>query len=55
MYEYEKKVDFEEAFDAMRSKVSKSTWLDSIYRLKEMWAECYMLDIFFTRNVKYTT
>ena len=25
-----KKADFEEAFDAMRLKVSKSSWLDSI-------------------------
>ena len=41
-----KKADFEEAFDAMRLKVSKSTWLDSIYILKHKWAECYMLDVF---------
>jgi zinc finger SWIM domain-containing protein 3 len=46
MYQYEKKTEFEEAFDAMRGKVSKSTWLDSIYMLKHKWAECYMLDVF---------
>ena len=46
MYEYEQEVDFEEAFAAMRGKVSKSTWLDSIYILKHKWAECYMLGVF---------
>jgi len=46
MYQYEEKADFEEAFDAMRLKVSKSTWLDSIYMLKHKWAECYMLNVF---------
>jgi zinc finger SWIM domain-containing protein 3 len=46
MYEYEQEADFEEAFDAMRGKVSKSTWLDSIYMLKHKWAECYMLGVF---------
>jgi hypothetical protein len=46
MYQYERKVEFEEAFDAMRGKVSKSTWLDSIYMLRHKWAECYMLDVF---------
>ncbi|XP_062185944.1 protein FAR1-RELATED SEQUENCE 5-like [Phragmites australis] len=46
MYEYEQKPEFEEAFDAMRRKVSKTTWLDSIYMLKDKWAEWYMLDIF---------
>jgi len=55
MYEYEQEADFEEAFAAMRGKVRKSTWLDSIYMLKHMWAECYMLGVFFTRNAKYTT
>ena len=46
MYQYEQKADFEEAFDAMRLKVSKSSWLDSIYMLKHKWAECYMLNVF---------
>ena len=46
MYQYEEKADFEEAFDAMRLKVSKSSWLDSIYMLKHKWAECYMLNVF---------
>jgi hypothetical protein len=46
MYQYERKVEFEEAFDAMRGKVSKSTWLDSIYMLRHKWVECYMLDVF---------
>jgi zinc finger SWIM domain-containing protein 3 len=26
--------------------VSKQTWLDSIYKLKEKWAECYMKYVF---------
>ena len=30
----------------MKGKVSKSTWLDSIYMLRHKWAECYMLDVF---------
>ena len=46
MYQYEQEAHFEEAFDDMRLKVSKSTWLDNIYMLKHKWAECYMLDVF---------
>jgi len=47
-YQYEQKADFEEAFDAMilKVKVSKSTWLDSIYMLKHKLAEYYMLNVF---------
>ena len=30
----------------MISKVDTQTWLDSIYKLKEKWAECYMRDVF---------
>jgi zinc finger SWIM domain-containing protein 3 len=46
MYEYEDEAAFEEAFNNMRSKASKQTWLDSIYKVKEKWAECYMKDVF---------
>jgi zinc finger SWIM domain-containing protein 3 len=46
MYGYEDKESFEEAFDIMRTKVHKQTWLDSIYKVKEKWAECYMRDVF---------
>ena len=35
MYGFEDKTTFEEAFDIMRSKVRKQTWLDSIYKVKE--------------------
>ena len=35
MYGYEDKTKFEEAFDILRSKVHKQTWLDSIYKVKE--------------------
>ena len=35
MYGYEDKAAFQEAFDLMRSKVHKQTWLDSIYKVKE--------------------
>jgi zinc finger SWIM domain-containing protein 3 len=35
MYGYEDKAKFQEAFDIMRSKVHKQTWLDSIYKVKE--------------------
>jgi zinc finger SWIM domain-containing protein 3 len=41
MYAYEDKESFEEAFDIMRTKVHKQTWLDSIYKVKEKWVECY--------------
>jgi len=48
MYNIEDKEAFEEAFDSMRNKVdkNKSSWLDSIYKFKEKWAECYMRDVF---------
>ncbi|XP_024311366.1 protein FAR1-RELATED SEQUENCE 5-like isoform X1 [Brachypodium distachyon] len=46
MFEYEDKAEFEQKFDLMRKKVSKQTWLDSIYKFKEKWAECYMKDVF---------
>ena len=46
MYGYEDKEAFEEAFDIMRTKVHKQTWLDSIYKVKEKWAECYIRDVF---------
>ena len=46
MYAFEDKTEFQEAFDVMRSKVHKQTWLDSIYKLRENWAECYMRDVF---------
>ncbi|XP_045089397.2 protein FAR1-RELATED SEQUENCE 5 isoform X1 [Aegilops tauschii subsp. strangulata] len=46
MYGYEDKAAFEEAFDNMRLKVHKQTWLDSIYKVKEKWVECYMRDVF---------
>ncbi|XP_051184174.1 protein FAR1-RELATED SEQUENCE 5 isoform X3 [Lolium perenne] len=46
MFEYEDMEEFEQKFDLMRKKVSKQTWLDSIYKLKEKWAECYMKDVF---------
>ncbi|XP_052138422.1 protein FAR1-RELATED SEQUENCE 5-like [Oryza glaberrima] len=46
MFEYEDMADFEETFDTMRSKMHKQTWLDSIYKFKEKWAECYMNDVY---------
>uniref|UniRef100_A0ACD5VGC8 Uncharacterized protein n=1 Tax=Avena sativa TaxID=4498 RepID=A0ACD5VGC8_AVESA len=46
MYGYEDKAAFEEAFNNMRCKVHKQTWLDSIYKVKEKWAECFMRDVF---------
>lgn len=45
MYEYEDRAIFEEAFANMRCKVHKQTWLDSIYKVKEQWAE-FMRDVF---------
>jgi len=46
MYGYKDKVEFQESFDIMRTKVHKQTWLDSIYKVKEKWAECFMRDVF---------
>ena len=42
MYKYEEEEAFEEAFNAIRSNVETQTWLDSIYKVKEKWARCYM-------------
>nr|XP_051227111.1 protein FAR1-RELATED SEQUENCE 5-like [Lolium perenne] len=53
MYGFEDKAAFEEAFDNMRSKVHKQTWLNSIYKVKEKWAECFMRDVF-TLGVRST-
>ena len=53
MYGFEDKTTFEEAFDIMRSKVRKQTWLDSIYKVKEKWAECYMRNVY-TLGVRST-
>jgi zinc finger SWIM domain-containing protein 3 len=46
MYEYEDEATFDHEFNMMRTKTSKQTWLDSIYKLKEKWAECFMKDVF---------
>ena len=48
MYNIEDKETFEAAFDSLRNKVdkNKSSWLDSIYKFKEKWVECYMRDVF---------
>ncbi|WVZ92986.1 hypothetical protein U9M48_039013 [Paspalum notatum var. saurae] len=46
MFQYEDMVKFEQKFDIMRKRVSKKTWLDGIYKLKEKWAECYMKNVF---------
>jgi zinc finger SWIM domain-containing protein 3 len=46
MYEYEDEKTFEQAFNSMRTKVSKQTWLDSIYKVREKWVECYMKGVF---------
>jgi len=46
MFEYEDEETFEQAFDTIRAKASKLSWLDSIYKVKEKWVECYMKDVF---------
>jgi hypothetical protein len=46
MYGYEDEATFEHAFNIKRTKVSKQTWLDSIYNVKEKWVECYMKVVF---------
>jgi hypothetical protein len=40
MFEYEDEETFEQAFNALREKASKQSWLDSIYKVKEKRAEC---------------
>jgi zinc finger SWIM domain-containing protein 3 len=46
MFEYEDEETFEAAFSIIRTKTSKQSWLDSIYKFKEKWAECFMKDVF---------
>ena len=46
MSEYEDEETFEQAFNTIREKSSKQSWLDSIYKVKEKWTECYMKDMF---------
>jgi zinc finger SWIM domain-containing protein 3 len=46
MYEYDDPETFEEAFKVMRSKVKKQTWMDSIYKVKVKWAQCFMREAF---------
>jgi zinc finger SWIM domain-containing protein 3 len=46
MYEYEDEATFQEAFNITRIKASKQSWLDSIYKVKEKWAECYMTNVY---------
>ena len=45
MYECHEVDEFEEASAALRLKVTKSSWLESIYDLKVKWDECYMKDV----------
>ena len=42
MFGHEDEASFEEAFQIMRTKVHKQIWLDSIYKVREKWVECYM-------------
>jgi zinc finger SWIM domain-containing protein 3 len=49
MFEYEDIAEIEQKFDLLRQKVSKQAWLDSIYKQKEKWVECYMKDVFTLR------
>ncbi|WCJ21347.1 FAR1-related sequence 7 [Euphorbia peplus] len=46
MYEIKVEAEFEKAFEALRGKVTTQSWLDSIYDVKEKWAECYMINVF---------
>ncbi|KAM3406733.1 hypothetical protein ACQJBY_000668 [Aegilops geniculata] len=46
VFGYEDKETFVEAFYTLRTKVEKQTWFDSIYKVREKWAECYMRDAF---------
>jgi zinc finger SWIM domain-containing protein 3 len=46
MYEHEDEATFEDAFNILRSKMKKQTWLDSIYKERKKWVECYMKDVF---------
>ncbi|XP_039834243.1 protein FAR1-RELATED SEQUENCE 5-like [Panicum virgatum] len=46
MFEYEDEETFEQAFNTIRAKASKQSWLDIIYMVKEKRVECYMKDVF---------
>jgi zinc finger SWIM domain-containing protein 3 len=46
MFEYEDEETFEQAFNAIRAKAIKQSWLDSIYKVKQKWVECYMKNVF---------
>jgi hypothetical protein len=46
MFEYKDKKIFEKEFSILRTKVQKQTWLESIYKLKEKWVECYMEHVY---------
>ncbi|KAM0855342.1 hypothetical protein ACQ4PT_049835 [Festuca glaucescens] len=46
MYGYVDEETFEEVFHVMRSKVDSQTWLDSIYKVKQKWANCYMRNVY---------
>ncbi|XP_048503032.2 protein FAR1-RELATED SEQUENCE 5-like [Beta vulgaris subsp. vulgaris] len=48
MYEHDEETTFVKAFDDLREKVQveKHSWLNSIYAVKEKWAECYMKNVF---------
>jgi zinc finger SWIM domain-containing protein 3 len=46
MYEHGQQEAFEEAFENMRGQVPTQTWMNSIYKVKEKWAECFMKNAF---------
>jgi zinc finger SWIM domain-containing protein 3 len=46
MFEYEDEETFEQVFNTIKAKASKQSWLDSMYKVKEKWSECYVKDVF---------
>lgn len=42
LYEHEEEKEFEDAFKQLKKKSKGDTWLDSTYKIKEKWAQCYM-------------
>jgi hypothetical protein len=46
IFEYEDKATFGEKFAILRTKMHKQTWLNSIYKVEEKWAKCYMENVY---------
>ena len=46
MYQHGHQEEFEEAFENLRAQVPAQTWFGSIYKVKEKWEKCFMINAF---------